>query len=362
MDYKVKDNILSSVYSDVLELAGAEFVDWDLLKNQTVLITGANGFISSHIVLSMLLRNDLYGDGIKVIALVRNRDRAEEKFGALLLRDDLELCVQDVSDPIGADRADYVIHAASQASNIQFETDPVGTISANLTGTARALDFARRSNAKSTLVVSSLKVYGQVYGSKGFLSEEDEGYLDFTSYRNCYAMGKRASETLAASYIKEYGMNVKLCRPAYIYGASSLDDDRVWAQFIANVVKREDILLKSNGAANRSFCYVTDTAAAMLCVLLRGENGFPYNIAYEKSDTTIRGFARAACEAFPDRKIDLRFQNPDDEREPETIKTPLSAEPEILDSTRLKKLGWVPRVDLNEGIKRAVKVLEERYR
>ena len=175
-------------------------------------------------------------------------------------------------------------------------------------------------------------------------------------------MGKRASETLAASYIKEYGLNVKLCRPAYIYGASSLTDDRVWAQFIANVVKKENILLKSNGAANRSFCYVTDTASAMLCVLLSGENGFPYNIAYEKSNTTIRGFAKTACEAFPERNIMLSFQNSEDEAEPQILKTPLSTEPEILDSTRLKALGWKPSVTLSEGIKRAVKVLEEQNR
>ena len=359
MDYKVKSNILSSVYRDVCEIAEAEFIDWDKLKNSTVFITGANGFISSHLVLALLTRNDLYNDNINVTALVRNRDKAEKKFGSMLLRDDLTLCVQDVSDPIEADRADYIIHAASQASNIQFETDPVGTISANLTGTSRVLDFSVKSKAKSTIIISSLKVYGEVYGRKGYLVEEDAGYLDFTSYKNCYAMGKRASETLAASYIKEYGLDVKLCRPAYIYGASSLEDDRVWAQFIANVVKKENILLKSNGAANRSFCYVTDTASAILCVLLNGENGFPYNIAYEKSNTTIRGFAKTACEVFPERNISLSFANPEDEKEPEVLKTPLSTEPEILDSTRLKKLGWIPKVDLKEGIKRAVAVLEE---
>ena len=160
MDYKVKSNILSSVYRDVCEIAEAEFIDWDKLKNSTVFITGANGFISSHLVLALLTRNDLYNDNINVTALVRNRDKAEKKFGSMLLRDDLTLCVQDVSDPIEADRADYIIHAASQASNIQFETDPVGTISANLTGTSRVLDFSVKSKAMSTIIISSLKVYG----------------------------------------------------------------------------------------------------------------------------------------------------------------------------------------------------------
>ena len=154
-------------------------------------------------------------------------------------------------------------------------------------------------------------------------------------------------------------MNVKLARPAYIYGAATLDDDRVWAQFIANVVRGQDILLKSNGAANRSFCYVTDTATGLLTVLLKGENALPYNISCELSDTTIRGFARAACAAFPERNISLKFANPADEQEPQNQPSPLCQVPEILDNKRLKSLGWQPKVSLTEGIKRAVAVLEE---
>lgn len=358
MEYKVQDCVKKSVYSDVYEIASASYLE--KLKNSSVLITGAGGFIGFYLTAALLLRNDMYGDNIKVTALVRNGEKAKAKFGKLAERGDLALCVQDVTVPISAEPADYVIHAASQASNIQFETDPVGTINANLSGTVNVLDFARKSESKAVLIVSSLKVYGTVYGDKEKISEEDVGYIDFTSYKNCYAMGKRASETLAASYCGEYGMHVKIARPSYIYGASSLDDDRVWAQFIANIVRGQDILLKSNGAANRSFCYVTDTASALFYILLNGEDGVPYNISYEGSDVTIRGFAKAACEVFPERDMKLAFANPEDEKEPEALKTPLTQVPEILDNSRLLALGWTPKVDLKEGIRRAVAVLEEK--
>ncbi len=358
MEYKVKDCVKKSVYSDLLEIADSH-ADFAQMKNATVLITGAAGFIGYYLTGALLLRNDLYGDDLRVQALVRNREKAEAKFGKLLKRGDLTLCVQDVTDPIAAQRADYIIHAASQASNIQFETDPVGTINANLTGTANVLAFARESGARSTLIVSSLKVYGVLYGDKSSVSEEDNGYIDFTSYKNCYAMGKRASETLAASYYNEYGLPVKLARPSYIYGASSLNDDRVWAQFIANAVRGEDILLKSNGAARRSFCYVSDTAAALLHILLGGENAVPYNIAYERSDTTIRGFAEKACEVFPEKHMKLSFANPADETLPEELHTPLRQVPEVLNSGRLRALGWEPKVDLAEGIRRSVCILTE---
>ena len=359
MEYKVHSCVKPRVYADLLEIATAE-LPFEQMKNACVLITGAGGFIGFYLTAALLLRNDLYGDGITVQALVRNREKAEKKFGDLLRRPDLNLCVQDVTEPIRAARADYLIHAASQASNIQFETDPVGTINANLAGTANVLDFAKESRAKAALIVSSLKVYGTVYGDREKLREDDCGYLDFTSYKNCYAMGKRASETLAASYCREYGMHVKLARPSYIYGASSLDDDRVWAQFIANIVRGEDILLKSNGAARRSFCYVTDTATALLCILLKGADAVPYNISYERSDTTIRGFAEKACEVFPEKNMKLCFANPADETLPEELKTPLTQVPEILDNSRLLALGWQPKADLAEGIRRSVSTLTEK--
>lgn len=358
MAYNVKDYVKKNVYKDIAEITSAD-IKWDRFNNKTVLITGAGGFIGYFMVLSFLNRNDVNNDNIKVIALVRNEKKAQAKYGELLKRDDFVLCVQDVSSEIKAEKADFVIHAASQASNIQFENDPVGTINANLIGTTNVLDFAKASGSEASLIISSLKVYGKLHTGKQSIAEDDIGYLDFTSYKNCYAVGKRASETLAASYAKQYGMNIKIARPSYIYGASSLDDDRVWAQFIANIVKKQDILLKSNGAANRSFCYVTDTVTALLVILLEGENTVPYNIAYKKSDTTIRNFAKAACEVFPERNISLSFANPEDEKEPEVDTSPLAPTPEIMDSTRLLSLGWKPLVDLKEGIRRSVNILEE---
>lgn len=356
MDYKVRDYVKKSVYANLEDIANAP-ISWDKLRGKTLLLTGAGGFIGYYMTCGLLLRNDLYGDNIKVIALERFGDLARKKFSKLLERDDVTLVEQDITVPIQAERADYVIHAASQASAIEFENDPVGTICANLSGTQNALDFARASGSEASLVVSSLKVYGTLYTGKDRIEEDDTGYVDFTSYKSCYAEGKRAAETLAASYCMEYGMNIRIVRPSYIFGASRLDDDRVWAQFIANIVRGQDILLKSNGATNRSFCYVTDTVTAMLHVLLDGENVTPYNISNEKSNTTIRGFAKAACEVFPERQMKLVFANPEDEKEP--IPSPLDPTPEIMDNARIRAIGWEPRVDLKEGIRRAVAILEE---
>ncbi|WP_294464194.1 NAD(P)-dependent oxidoreductase [uncultured Ruminococcus sp.] len=354
MDYKVENHLHPYVFEDIKTITESN-INWPCLCNKTVLITGGNGFIAFYLVCAMLIRNDIYGSNIKIKALVRSRENAEKKYGELIYRDDLELIVQDVCTPFEFERADFVIHAASQASAYYFENDPAGTIDANLTGTANVLEYAKKSNAESTLIVSSLKVYGSVFNGKNSIGEDDLGYIDIDSYKNCYAQGKRAAETLGCCYAKQYGMNVKIARPAYIYGPASIDDDRVWAQFIANVVRKQNILLKSNGAALRSFCYVTDTAVALLKILLDGENTKPYNIANPKSDVTIRGFAKTAVEAFPELNLTLSFANSEDEKEP--VPSSMAPTPEILDATRLNNIGWSAKVDLTEGIKRSVKIM-----
>ena len=120
-------------------------------------------------------------------------------------------------------------------------------------------------------------------------------------------------------------------------------------------MRKQNILLKSNGAALRSFCYVTDTAVALLKILLDGENTKPYNIANPKSDVTIRGFAKTAVEAFPELNLTLSFANSEDEKEP--VPSSMAPTPEILDATRLNNIGWSAKVDLTEGIKRSVKIM-----
>lgn len=354
----VKDNVGQQLLEDLQEIASTG-IDWDRLKNKTVLITGANGFIAYYIIMAMLLKNDTEAWGICVRGLVRNRKKAEEKYGQIARREDLTLIDGDVcSDMSVCGHADYVIHAASQATPYYFENDPVGTIEANTQGTTNVLRYAMKEQVESVLVVSSLKVYGEVANGRTDIREEEVGYLDIDAYKNCYAIGKRTAETLCNCYAKQYHVPVKIARPSYIYGASTLEDDRVWAQFLANIIRRENILLKSNGAAYRSFCYVTDTATALLTILLHGEDGVPYNIAAEHSNITIRNFAQTAVEVFPERNMTLSFANPADEQEPDLDFSKMT--PEILASERLEKLGWNARVDVKEGIRRAVLTMEER--
>ena len=355
---KIKDHVGCQLYEDLKEIAKTE-IDWSRLKDKTVLITGANGFIAYYMIMSMLLKNDEEELGIHVQGLVRNRKKAEAKYGVIADRPDLKLVEGDVCAGMDAcGHADFVIHAASQATPYYFENDPVGTIEANTQGTTNVLRYAMKEQVESVLMVSSLKVYGDIANGREDIREEEQGYLDIDSYKNCYAVGKRTAETLSNCYAKQFGVPVKIARPSYIYGASTLEDDRVWAQFLANIIRKQSILLKSNGAAYRSFCYVTDTASALLTIMMNGEVGVPYNIAAEHSNITIRDFAKTAVAVFPERNMTLSFANPEDEKEP--VLDFSKKTPEILSRGRLEKLGWSAKVDVKEGIRRAVCTMEER--
>ena len=143
---------------------------------------------------------------------------------------------------------------------------------------------------KRFLYVSSGEVYGE--GDGRVISEEYSGYVDCLNPRSCYPSSKRASETLCASYASEYGVDVVIARPCHIFGPNFTEkDNRVYAQFIRNILHGEDIVMKSSGEQMRSWCYVIDCVSALLYVLLKGISGEAYNIADSKSVLTIRQLA-----------------------------------------------------------------------
>ena len=141
--------------------------------------------------------------------------------------------------------------------------------------------------------------------------------------RSCYPSSKRAAETLAVCYARQYGLDVSIARPSHVYGPYfSPSDNRVYAQFIRNVLAGEDIVMKSKGTQFRSWCYVIDCAAALLFLLLKGENMTAYNIADAQSNITIRSLAE-----LPE----------------ETEKAGYSVVTKaVFDTARLESLGWSP--------------------
>jgi nucleoside-diphosphate-sugar epimerase len=326
--------------------------DWSMFINSTILITGANGFLPAYLVYffqHLNYTNPNYN--IKVIGLVRNEQKAKICFENI---DDkfFKLHVQDVSLPLTiTDKVDYIIHAASQASPKYYGIDPVGTLNANVLGTINLLEFAKKNTIKSFLYFSSGEVYGQLSEDQIPINENSYGYLDPTNVRSCYAESKRMGENICISYKHQYNIPAKIVRPFHTYGPGMLlDDGRVFADFVSNIVKNQDIVLKSDGEASRAFCYLSDATEGFLRVMLNGENGEAYNIGNPYEQYKIIELAEIMINLYPNKKLKIIFENKTTTTK--YLKSPLtSSSPDI---KKANSINWKPSVSEIEGFKRTV--------
>ena len=220
---------------------------------------------------------------------------------------------------------------------------------ANIYGVSNLLDYGKAHGLKRFLYVSSGEVYGEGDGRE--FTEDYSGYVNITSPRSCYPSAKRAAETLCVSYAAEYGVDVVIARPCHVYGPYFTEsDNRVYAQFIRNVLRGEDIVMKSTGEQYRSWCYVVDCVSGLLFILLNGEKGQAYNVADSSSNITIRELACLIAEIGGKKVL---FSNPD-ERERKGYS---GVSKTILNSNRLQNLGWRSHIAILEGIDHTISVL-----
>jgi UDP-glucuronate decarboxylase len=328
---------------------------WDRLFGKTILISGANGFVPSYMLETLLYLNESAGAGIHAVALVRNRERATRRLGHLAGRPDLTIVVQNVQDPyVGPVAVDFVIHAASQASPKFYSTDPVGTFAANVMGTWRMLETARDARSEGFLFFSSGEVYGLLEDPSVPVSETTFGSVDPVSVRSCYAEGKRGGETLCACWHSQFGIPAKIIRLSHTYGPRmDLSDGRVFADFVADVVAGRNIVMKSDGSARRPFCYLADAIEGIFTVLLHGNSGEAYNLGSD-SEISILELAELLCRLFPQRKCQVVRQ----ERGPDDPYLVSPSATGHFDISKIKSMGWAPTTGLEEGFRRTVKSYE----
>jgi UDP-glucuronate decarboxylase len=319
-------------------------------EGKTFLITGASGFLPFYMCQTLLFLNDhIFIKPCKLIAVVRNRENATAKFKDYIGRSDLEFVVQDVCDPLKLENnIDYIIHAASQASPKYYGIDPVGTLSANVLGTINLLELARKNNITSFLYFSSGEVYGQT--EKTPTTEKDYGYSDPMDVRNCYLESKRMGENICVSYLKQYNIPIKIIRPFHTYGPGMLlDDGRVFADFVKNIVHGEDIILKSDGKAVRTFCYIADATKAFFTVLFKGVIGEAYNVSNDQCSVSIAALAELMVHLFADKNLKvIKTINDSVDYIPSKIQI------NYPDITKIRTLGWSPETGLENGFKKTV--------
>lgn len=340
------------IADDVARIIADPAVPWDVLNGATVLVTGANGMLPSYAVHTLLGLNDSRGANLRVIGLVRNEEKARQILGPILDRPDFTLLATDVTRLHDIDGPlDLVIHGASAARPSLHAADPVSTIKANLLGSFNLLDLCVAKGAKRFVLMSSSEVYGAQPEGTRLIREDSYGGFDFLNPRASYSEGKRAAETIASVYAHQHDLDARIVRFGHIYGPGmALDDGRVQADFAANVVRGEDIVLNSDGAAMRTYTYVADAIAGMFYALLVGSDR-AYNVADGNSMVSIRELALRFTNARPDKGLKRSFANPDHADDRAYNSSAFLG----LDGSKLEALGWRPVVDLDAGIDRMLR-------
>jgi UDP-glucuronate decarboxylase len=336
---------------DDIKISLTKIENIDLFYHKTVLISGANGFLPSYMVDLLMMIPPSHN--VRVIALVRNLYKAEMRFEHWANSNRLIIFQQDVSNPFDIDeKIHFILHAASQASPKYYGVDPVGTLNANILGTINLLNLAVKHNVESFLYFSSGEVYGELEDSQIPTEEDTFGYLNPANVRACYAESKRMGENICVSYHAQYGVRAKIVRPFHTYGPGmALDDGRVFADFVANAVNRENIVLKSDGSARRAFCYLTDATIGFFTILLKGENGQAYNIGNPYEEYSILDLANIIARLYADSNIKVLKKNID-KSDLAYVQSPVSRSSPNID--KAMGLGWNPVVTVQEGFKRTV--------
>lgn len=328
--------------------------EMDKLAGKSVMITGAAGLVCSAVVDVFFRYNDIHDKKIQILAAGRWRKEMYDRFLDMTDREDFVFIEYDASktNNIFNFHADYIIHGASNASPNMIVNEPVETMLSNFLGIKYLLDYAKEQNSKRILYISSSEVYGEKDGVEPY-REGQYGYIDLLKSRNSYSVGKRAAETLCASYTDEYGVESVIVRPGHIYGpTASPYDNRVASAWSYAVARGEDIIMKSDGSQIRSYCYCLDCASAIIKVLLNGEKSQAYNISNPSSIISIKKMAEILANSAG---VKLKIELPTEEERKGF--NPMSNS--SLESKNLQALGWRGCFDAETGFAHTVNILKE---
>src|SRR3954467_14238259 len=299
-----------------------------------VVITGAAGFIGSHLAETLLDRdysvvgidNLLTGD-VSNIAHLAGRD--------------FQFVKHDVTNYIYVDGpVDYVLHWASPASPIDYLELPIPTLKVGALGTHKALGLAKAKGSRF-IIASTSEVYGDPLEHPQ--KETYWGNVNPVGPRGVYDEAKRFAEAMTMAYHRYHGLDTKIVRIFNTYGPRMrIKDGRAVPAFMSQALRNEDVTIFGDGSQTRSFTYVTDLVDGIIRLMLSGQND-PINIGNPR-EMTIKEIAETIISMTGSKSRLVNRPLPTDD--------PKQRRPDITRARTL--LGWEPKVQLDEGLVKTI--------
>jgi len=304
-------------------------------KQPTSVVTGAAGFLGSHLTDLLLAR------GHKVIGIDNFVTGSVNNIAHLGGNPAFKFIEQDVTEFIFLDvPVNYVWHFASPASPVDYRELPIQTLKVGSLGTHKALGLAKNKGARF-LLASTSEIYGDPLVHPQ--TEDYWGNVNPIGPRGCYDEAKRFAEALTIAYHNEHRVETRIVRIFNTYGPRMrLHDGRVVPAFISQALKNQPLTVFGRGQQTRSFCYVSDLIEGIYRLMMSAYDG-PMNIG-NPEEMTVLEFAKAIIRATGSHsKISFRPLPQDDPRQ---------RRPDITRAWRI--LGWEPKVQLAEGLVKTI--------
>ncbi|MGE5469795.1 MAG: UDP-glucuronic acid decarboxylase family protein [Bacteroidota bacterium] len=300
-----------------------------------ILVTGGAGFLGSH------LCERLVAAGHEVLCVDNFYTGVRANIAHLLSQPNFELLRHDVTFPLYVE-VDEIYNLACPASPVHYQNDPVQTVKTSVHGAINMLGLAKRIKAKILQASTS-----EIYGDPGQHPQREVywGNVNPVGPRACYDEGKRCAETLFFDYHRQHKVRIKLARIFNTYGPRMRPDDgRVISNFIVQALAGQPITLYGDGSQTRAFCYVDDLVDALIRLMATPDDFTgPLNLG-NPHEFTVRQLA--------ERIVELAASASDFTILPLPQNDPVRRCPDIGLAHTL--LGWTPRVELDDGLRRTI--------
>ena len=260
---------------------------WEPLRGKSVFLTGGTGFFGKWLLESFIYVNEKLDLNAKIISLSRN---PELFIQAYPFYNEYTNSVRFVKGDILTydfkkdEEIQYIIHAATAASDSLNKNNPLIMMDTITFGTRNILDFALTQPIEGFLFISSCAVYGKQPFDISHIQETDSFKIDINNSNAAYSEGKRIAELYCSTYFEKYNVPIKIARCfAFVGPYLPLDTHFAIGNFLNNVIKNEDIVIMGDGSTTRSYMYASDLSIAIWKILLIGNNNKPYNVGVDKA-------------------------------------------------------------------------------